>query len=554
MSSIATCPQCSAQLAVPETASASDQAQCPECRAEFLLAEGDLRYLSLAEIVEPMKATPPEDPPAPTEPELQETSLAEELPKSEMPEAELPQGALSEERRAADTISSASSSTSTLSGWEERLRTAIDSTEKEIAGEPEIADPTASEESSLEKSPKFEFEMDPPAESPADSSASATTKLPETKDWFETTPEQAASEQTASEQTIEESRTTAVQTTAVQTTAVQTPAEDARAATKRAAPLRRRKKNSLLKRATVVVLFGAVGIVLGQYALFWIRGPSADYLHIARFVPRAIFPSTRSPVIAPQISPEERIVSDNGPIEKSEIEEPAQELLAQTEPAPSARPPAVTHDDFVQPATGHLPEAGQSLEVSPLPPTNTTPTDFERLLAGAHDSAPALVEGDLSTQESARVKGQAYMALCRLAEHFDFVREASLDDDTRSLALSAQSLLRATAGQTAARNDFAWIVSRWWQHQARPNQGVFLVGRIQDIEAMGSRTLCQVAVVHAAELTLIPVLLPDAAYQEGDQIGVVGTIVTEPRTVIPGFTADLPQIAVALDSFSVPTE
>ncbi len=55
--------------------------------------------------------------------------------------------------------------------------------------------------------------------------------------------------------------------------------------------------------------------------------------------------------------------------------------------------------------------------------------------------------------------------------------------------------------------------------------------------------------------TLIPVLLPTgAAYQVGDRIGVVGTIVTEPRTVIPGFTADLPQIAVALDSFSVPTE
>ncbi|MCH8839619.1 MAG: hypothetical protein IH831_02890 [Planctomycetes bacterium] len=532
MSSIATCPQCAAQLAVPETASASDQAQCPECRAEFLLAEGDLRYLSLAKIVEPVKATPPE-------PEREKPPLATELP-----EAELPQAAFSEERRAADTISSASSTTSTFSGWEERLRTAIDSTEKESAGEPEIAGPPASEESSLEKSPKFEFEMDPPAESPDDSSASATTILPETRDWFEPTPEQ-----TTSEQTVEESRTTAVQV----------PAEDARAATEPAAPVRRRKKNSLLKRATVVVLFGAVGIVLGQYALFWIRGPSADYLHIAQFVPRVILPSARSPVIAPQISPEERFVSDNGPVEKSDIENLAQELLAQTEPverelAPPARPPAVTHDDFVQPATVQLPEVGQSPEVSPLPPTNTTPADFERLLGSAHDSAPALVEGDLSTQESARVKGRAYMALCRLAEHFDFVRLANLDDDARSLALSAQSLLRATAGQTAARNDLAWIVSRWWQHQARPNQGVFLVGRIQDIEAMGSRTLCQVAVVHAAELTLIPVLLPDAAYQVGDQIGVVGTIVTEPRTVIPGFTADLPQIAVALDSFSVPTE
>jgi hypothetical protein len=150
--------------------------------------------------------------------------------------------------------------------------------------------------------------------------------------------------------------------------------------------------------------------------------------------------------------------------------------------------------------------------------------------------------------------GHAYMALCRLAERFDFVHAANLGDDARREALSAQSLLRTLAGEKAARYDLALIASRWWQHQARSNQGVFLVGRIQDIEAMGSRTLCQVAVVYAQESTLIPVLLPEAAYQVGDQIGIVGTIVTEPRTVIPGFTADLPQIAVALDSFSVPTE
>ncbi len=545
MSSIATCPQCAAQLAVPETASASDQAQCPECRAEFLLAEGDLRYLSVAKIVEPVKATPPE-------PEREEPSLAAELPAAElsepeMTEAELPPAAFSEERRAADTISSASSSTSTLSGWEERLHTAIDSTEKELAGEPEIADPPAAEESSLEKSPKFEFEMDPPSESPADSSASATTKLPETRDWSESTPEQ-----TASEQTIEKP----------QTATVQAPVDDGPTAIKRAAPPRR-TKNSLLRRATVVVLFGAVGIVLGQYALFWLRGPSADYLHIARFVPRAIFPSMESQVFTPQIAAEEHLVSNDAPSQESEIEQPVEKLLAdaepvEREPAPPAEPPAVMRDDFVQPATGHLPEAVQLPEVRPapkpslLPPTDTTPADFERLLAAAHDSARELVNGDLTTNSLAM--GHAYMALCRLAERFDFVRAANLDDDARSEALSAQSLLRTLAGEKAARNDLALIVSRWWQHQARSNQGVFLVGRIQDIEAMGSGTLCQVAVVYAQESTLIPVLLPEAAYQVGDQIGVVGTIVTEPRTVIPGFTADLPQIAVALDSFSVPTE
>lgn len=551
MSSIATCPQCAAQLAVPETATTSDHAQCPECRAEFSLAEGDLRYLSAAKIVDPI-----EIPPAPIEPKLETPAPAAKLsevplpdapmpetplpvtpePVAELPEAPLPETEPPQDMRNAETILSPS----TLSGWEERLRVAIDSTETQPSDEPEIVDSPTAEESSLEESPKFEFEMDPPAESLADSFGSTATELPETGEWFEPT----------SEQTSEESLTDVAPATA----------DDAPTANKRAAPVRRSVKNSLLKRAAVVVMFGTVGILLGQYALLWLRGPSADYLHIAQFVPRAILPSAQQQVFAPQISAEEHLVSDETPIEEPEIEQPVEKLLASAEPVEReldspAEPPVVTRDDAVQPATAQLPEASQLPEVSLLSSTHTTPAEFDQLLRSAHDSAQTLIKGDLSTQESYRSKGHAYMAFCRLAERIDFIRDANLDEDARNQASSAQSLFRTLAGQTAAQNDLALITLRWWQHPTRTNQGIFFVGRVQEVETMGSHALCQVAVVHAAESTLIPVLLPmETARQVGEQIGVVGTIITEPHTVLPGFTANLPQIAVAVESFSVPAE
>ncbi len=531
MSSIATCPQCAAQLAVPETASAGDQAQCPECRAEFSLAEGDLRYLSVAKIVEPIETPLPADSPAPTEPELEMPSPVEELSEISSPEPaqladSLPETELPQDVRTAETILSPE----TLSGWEERLRTAIDSTETDSSSKPETADSPEAEQPSLENSPEFDFEMDPPAESPAESFAPAPTNLPETGEWFETNPGQTSEEVQAAGPT----------------------------AVKRAAPPRR-TKNSLLRRATVVVVFGAVGILLGRYALLWLRGPSADYLQIARFVPRAIFPSAQPQVFAPQIAAEDHFVSNDAPSEEPLDDEPAENLLAasepvEREPVAPVEQPVVTRDDSVQQATVQLPEVRPSPKPSLLPSTNTNASDFEPLLATAHEAAQTLVDGNLSTKESFRAMGHAYMDLCQLAERFDFVHAANLDDDARSQALSAQALFRALSKRSAARSDLALIVSRWWQHERRPNQGIFLVGRIQDIEALGSHTLCQVAVVDAAESTLIPVLLPEATYRVGDQIGVVGTIVAQPRTVLPGFTADLPLLAVAADSCSVSAE
>src|SRR5690606_1740507 len=52
MSRVATCPQCAAQLAVPDLATSGSRASCPYCNTEFALA-GAIRELRSLSLVEP---------------------------------------------------------------------------------------------------------------------------------------------------------------------------------------------------------------------------------------------------------------------------------------------------------------------------------------------------------------------------------------------------------------------------------------------------------------------------------------------------------------------
>src|SRR5690606_21208274 len=59
MSRVATCPQCAAQLAVPDLATSGSRASCPYCNTEFALA-GAIRELRSLSLVEPQSESDPE--------------------------------------------------------------------------------------------------------------------------------------------------------------------------------------------------------------------------------------------------------------------------------------------------------------------------------------------------------------------------------------------------------------------------------------------------------------------------------------------------------------
>ncbi len=494
MVSIGTCPQCAAHLALPETATAADHAQCPECRAEFSLADADQRWLSAATIldpVEPSVETSPAEAFEPIPPEFESQHL--EAPRPAVPEL--------------------GAGSALLSGWEERLKTAIETTASEIADPSETTIHKAEEETpqvpemvTPESAPKFEFNLDPPTE-PLQPQSSNISDEP---------------------YPVEPEVTAAVQL--------------------KLSPEPPRRKKSLVGIATAVVVPGVVGIFLGLIALVWLKGPEADYLNFASYLPAAMLPTTST---SEMHEPGTELLADEGSQTKTISEpRPAQEpLIAKQEPISEISEPAgrplLSRDESVQPATAELTPQRKIPEVS------AATEQFHKLLEAARNAAPEMIEGDLTTRESIARKGKAYMALCQLAEQFHYVNQSQLSNGGETEALLAKSFFRTAATEPAAQRDLAQIAARWWEHGGRSNQGIFLIGRIQDAQAVGTQTLCTVALGQEGDAYVIPVLLDRFPYSLGDQVGVVGSIVAQPGKKIPAFDSAVGQVVVAHYSFDL---
>jgi len=128
------------------------------------------------------------------------------------------------------------------------------------------------------------------------------------------------------------------------------------------------------------------------------------------------------------------------------------------------------------------------------------------------------------------------MALCRLAEHFDFANQPGLAPPIQAKAKQAAQLFGQVTYKANVREDLAHIAGRWWEYQQRPSDGIFLAGWVQKTQPAGNRTLCWVKLNEQSTVAAIPVLIDEQRYQTGDPIGVVGSVVSNPSELPPGFS------------------
>ena len=306
----------------------------------------------------------------------------------------------------------------------------------------------------------------------------------------------------------------------------------------RAAPARRAGRRILFL-GLIGLSASLVGILLGFYALLWLQGRSADYLHLARLLPPAMLPAATKPL--PPADLLTALAETQPQPNDLSASEPAETLAAED-------PTALRRDDAVAPAAAYA-------EAIPTPKkVGITPEEFGRLLAAARETAPDILEGDLSTRASISRKGRAYTALCQLAEHFDFVDQPGLDPDTQTQASLAKGLYRIVTDDAKTRRDLAHIAAQWWQYDRRPNEGILLAGRIEQLQAVGQQTLGTVVVGDPEAGLPIPVLLAAGTYSVGEQIGVVGRIVANPRDSIQGYDGDAEPIVAAQYSYRLDAE
>lgn len=233
MTRIATCPQCAAQLSVPEPAADEAQASCPFCNAQFALT-GAVRTLRSVALVE-----------AVAKPALGETPFSSQA-----------------------TVHDRLTDSPTLSTLFERFRDIPRSGESEEESEdadetPELADTVVSGSSEKTRDP-FDFDA---GELGIDRQANIDYQ-PNALEHND--PVIASSEPDPAARAFVAEVVSVAQ------------------AQKR----RERGKGSLVRQIVGVVGGGAIGLTLGYFALLWWRGPDGDLLGIADRIPGALLPSS----------------------------------------------------------------------------------------------------------------------------------------------------------------------------------------------------------------------------------------------------------------------
>lgn len=544
MADIATCPQCAKQLGLPPAASADDRVECPECLASFSLSE--TVQISLP----PARLLPAESPPsaAPT-PAIQ-------------PELSTPSNATSTEVAGENAEDSCQKS---AMSWEERLKKALaldSSSDAEIVGEqapgdeqstaPEHQPVAQARETTTIPSPSFEFQLDPVAEETAEKPFSL--ELPTMPEEVQATPDATPAKQLseARVKTLADFAATAVDASVGAVPEVEPTKQDEPAPTKpskskrlakslasatvptvKSAAKATKQASSVVEKATEasastipgrriarrgfpkVAAFAVgpiAGTLLGLYGLLWLQGDKADYVGLSHVLPASMLPAM-SPTESEPSGEQAELVATESPLEK---------LLAKRTKVPGN---SIKQDKAVSLASATQPLAKPSISAG----------EFATLVDAASDALPDLLSGDLTSQASIQRKGQAYMAICRLSEHFNFAQQPGLAPGVEAKVREAKQLYRMATNTVPVRRDLAHIAGRWWEYEQRPSPGIFFAGQVAEVESADGGAIYWVQLDNSVSSPKIPVWSAGDQLQAGDQVGVVGRIAPAPSGRPQGF-------------------
>ncbi|MDZ4656764.1 MAG: hypothetical protein SH868_04200 [Bythopirellula sp.] len=521
MAKLATCPSCTTQLALPEQATLSDRARCPRCQEEFLLMETVQFSIPEAELLPPVEvetetfAPTVEDQYAPTTFARETASDGEESIEGSESET-LP-------------VSATPSTQKTLSDWEARLKRAIAADVDDLPQEEETTLPQFEFRNLTTKAPAAKTEPTPEPEDYAvsddDLFPQTTAKsAPQRDDW---SPEDAYApeEYSADDEPVIDSYTDhdAEEPEPAIAFNVQTDS----------APRNKRKRNPL--RTLASASLGVVGIPLGLYALLWLRGPSGDVLHLAQYVPSFLLPAAFEKPSFEELAEQPSTTTSREAV-TGPLSDDAETEIASAEPL-------LRDDPAVAPASAEEPVYRGPI----FAPVNAS--EFNELLAVAEPVVTQLGTGDLKSKESVARKGQAYMALARLADRSSYLNWPGHTPEEATKTLLAKQLFDRTLRDEVVQRDLPQIALRWWQYAERPSSGIVLTGRVERLETTAIGTIAFVSLSTEPVAPEIPVLVGNAEHREGERIGIVGSIMTNPQEQMPALEVTAYPLVIAHFSF-----
>ncbi len=330
----------------------------------------------------------------------------------------------------------------------------------------------------------------------------------------------------------------------------------------------RRRRSAGVGTLVGIVGGGVGGLLLGGYALLWLRGGAVDVFQMGRWLPNSLLPAAmRSSADELEViaAVEPSSSGDDVQTRVADVSDESQDA--------DLTPVAVMGDPRAEPgAESKLPNTEETLTdaegvaapESPLASERRWPVtpivgsltdvrlysleEFTEAVVAGESAARRFAAGDLAEPESVRDMGQAYVELCALAERLTLTNPSTFGSALITQQALAKAALRSAAAPSR-RGDLAVVASRWLEHVRRKNDGALFVGRVRDLRAVGPWTECQFEVTVGDRRVAVPVLMDKLKHSTGDEAGIAGVIVTNPQQRIAGYEGDAPLIVVAGDTF-----
>ncbi len=549
------CPQCDAELFIPDGMDDGAWAQCPDCSATFEV--GNLAIRPLVEVTLVDGPPAPRDEPtaaADSTHEQRTVTLADLMPpvetSGESPQHSAePSPALQSDLRETLPFSTGSMPTTGDADFK------FDDSGPELGGfSPEVAEPIGR------------------YAEPSLPGAGWSDGTDEAESWSAGADNSPAGIPTADIVSGDPPNTTGRE------------ADDAEAVSVSPSP-RRRRRRSPLRTMVGVALGGVVGLACGYYVLLLLGGPDTDVLELARYLPERWLPksfqSQSDIATATPMPPAQSMLSQlpaapqyDSATTRPDVPRPSAERTAEV-PASFAAPiespadPATMADDgryALDDAAGEVAPVGL-LPSEPLASIPTEPSRFDdpaalplsaieprvtdapsytadqvlAALAAARQAKTKLVKGSLDNPQVRGAKAFGYTRFCELAEALTYAKNEPDSDALAQLGQQAEKLFAATLAGERTRSEVVRIAAIWVNSPNRRSDGVLLTGQLVGRSTLGNVDECQLDVGEGVRITaLIPSQQADDL-ELGAKLGIVGTIIDEPGQRVSGYTGGAPQ-------------
>jgi hypothetical protein len=257
-------------------------------------------------------------------------------------------------------------------------------------------------------------------------------------------------------------------------------------------------------------LGGIVGLIIAQLILWWLPGNwRRDPFGLASHIPAAL------QFVLPQ------------------------PLRAK----PSVDRDSLALDDSLLTAPADSDNNSTLVDLPPLADASTPDSDYQPSYS-ASELRSALIDMDALLQENDSKETEdreqrrtrlrrVYQKLCDVSEAVTFVDVE--DRDVGKTMRATERLLTQISNSQELMELVRWAAADWLRLSSRSSDGVALAGEVVRIEAVGNRYNVQIQlpgrngpIVHVVR-EIDPALDPRHAFQVGQQILVLGTILSEPQ-------------------------